>query len=189
MTDAHPTTDAPIQPVVAVVMGVSGTGKSTIAALLAERLAWPFAEGDDFHSAANVTKMRAGHPLTDTDRWPWLATVADWIGERQRARGGGIVTCSALRRSYRDRLRAGNSRIQFLCLTAEPALLKSRIDQRGTHYMPSSLLASQLSILEPLQPDEPGAVLDSTAAPEVIVAAAIAHLRLSQTAVANTGLF
>ena len=170
--------DAPIRPQVAVVMGVSGTGKSTVAALLAERLGWPFAEGDGFHPAANVAKMRAGEPLTDADRRPWLAVVADWIGDRERAGGGGVVTCSALRRSYRDQLRAGNSQVHFLCLTAEPGLLRSRMEQRRDHYMPPSLLASQLATLEPLQPDEPGTELDSAATPDQIVTAAIAALRL-----------
>src|SRR4051812_40772386 len=101
------TTDgAAIRPLVAVVMGVSGTGKSTVAALLATRLGWPFAEGDEFHPPGNVARMRAGTPLTDEDRWPWLASIADWITERSRAGTGGIVTCSALKRSYRDRLRS-----------------------------------------------------------------------------------
>ncbi len=175
--------DAAIQPVVAVVMGVSGTGKSTIAALLAERLGWPFAEGDDFHPAANVAKMRAGYPLTDADRWPWLAEVAAWIGERERVGGGGIVTCSALRRSYRDRLRAGHPQTQFLCLTAEPDLLTARMENRSAHYMPSSLLESQLSTLEPLQPDEPGRSLDSSQPLDAIVATALALIRPGQDAV------
>ncbi|HST80260.1 MAG TPA: gluconokinase [Kineosporiaceae bacterium] len=168
--------DAPVQRSVVVVMGVSGTGKSTVAAVLAARLGWPFAEGDDFHPAVNVAAMRAGRPLTDADRWPWLASVATWIGERERAGTGGIVTCSALRRSYRDRLRTGHSRVRFLCLTAEPELIASRMAQRSGHYMPTSLLASQLSTLEPLEPDEPGTLVDSAQSLEAIVTAAIDFL-------------
>jgi gluconokinase len=170
------TAGAAPQPVVVVVMGVSGTGKSTVAAVLAERLGWPFAEGDDFHPAGNVTKMRAGQPLTDADRWPWLASVATWIGERERAGTGGVVTCSALRRSYRDRLRGGHPQVQFLCLTAEPELIASRMAHRSGHYMPASLLASQLSTLEPLESDERGQFVDSAQPLEAVVAAAIDFL-------------
>ena len=108
---------APIAPIVVVVMGVSGTGKSTVAAALVRDLGWPFAEGDDFHSAANIAKMHAGHPLTDADRRPWLEAIAAWIGEREAAGTGGIVTCSALKRSYRDLLRRGHPDVRFLCLT------------------------------------------------------------------------
>ncbi|MBV9593453.1 MAG: gluconokinase [Actinobacteria bacterium] len=147
-------------PVVGVIMGASGTGKSTVAGLLAHRLGWPSAEGDDFHSAANVAKMHAGHPLTDADRWPWLRTVAAWIGEREAAGTGGIVTCSALKRSYRDLLRDGHPDVRFVCLVGDRDLIRQRMEHRTDHFMPPSLLDSQLATLEPLQPDEPGGVVD-----------------------------
>src|SRR5580698_10478573 len=137
-------------------MGVSGTGKSTIARLLAEDLGWASAEGDDFHSAANVAKMHAGHPLTDEDRLPWLKAIADWIGVREAAGDGGVVTCSALKRSYRDLLRAGHPDVRFICLIGSHDLLEQRLEHRAGHFMPASLLDSQLDTLEPLQPDEPG---------------------------------
>ncbi|HSY15696.1 MAG TPA: gluconokinase, partial [Jatrophihabitantaceae bacterium] len=137
-----------LRPVIAVVMGVSGTGKSTIAALLASKLGWPMAEGDDFHSAANVAKMHAGHPLTDEDRWPWLHSIADWIGERERAGDGGVVTCSALKRAYRNLLVDGHPDVRFVCLVGSRALLADRIGHREGHFMPASLLDSQLDTLE-----------------------------------------
>jgi gluconokinase len=140
-----------------VVMGVTGTGKSTVMAALAERLGWPTAEGDDFHSPANVAKMRAGQPLTDADRWPWLEAIASWIGERERAGESAIVSCSALRRAYRDVLRQDHASVWFAHLATPPALIADRLEQRRGHYMPPSLLTSQLETLEPLEPDEPGA--------------------------------
>jgi gluconokinase len=167
---------ATIRPVIAVVMGVSGTGKSTIAGLLAADLGWPSAEGDDFHSAANVAKMHAGHPLTDADRLPWLQAIAAWITTREAAGTGGIVTCSALKRSYRDLLRTGNSDVRFICLVAGHDTLQQRMEHRPGHFMPASLLKSQLDTLEPLAADEPGATIDSTRAPAEVEAAALAVL-------------
>jgi gluconokinase len=155
-----------------VVMGVSGSGKSTVAVELARELGWEFAEGDDFHPPRNVEKMRAGTPLTDEDRWPWLRDLAAWIGEHERAGRSVVVTCSALQRSYRDLLRDGHPSVWFAHVTADPAVLRERVEQRTGHYMPSSLLESQLATLEPLQPDEPGAAI-SGAGP---VAAVTAHL-------------
>ena len=148
--------DAPATTTV-VVMGVSGSGKSTVAAELVRRLGWEFAEGDDFHPARNVELMRAGTPLTDEDRWPWLRELAAWIGEHERAGRSVVVTCSALKRSYRDLLREGHPSVWFAHVTADRALIRERVEQRTGHYMPSSLLDSQLTTLEPLQPDEPGA--------------------------------
>ena len=111
-------------------MGVSGSGKSTVAATLVDRLGWEFAEGDDFHPAANVEKMRAGHPLDDEDRWPWLRSLAAWIGEHERAGRSVVVTCSALKRSYRDLLRDGHPSVWFAHVTATPELIRERVEHR-----------------------------------------------------------
>ncbi len=146
-------------PTTVVIMGVTGTGKTTVMEALAARLGWPTAEGDAFHSLANVEKMRAGQPLTDADRWPWLESIATWIGERERAGESGLVTCSALRRVYRDLLRRDHPSVWFAHLVAPEPVLAERMEQRRGHYMPVSLLASQLDTLEPLGPDEPGLVV------------------------------
>lgn len=142
-----------------VVMGVSGAGKTTLARALAARLGWEYDEGDDLHPPANVAKMRAGQPLDDADRWPWLRAVAARIGAREAAACSSVVTCSALRRRYRDVLREGHPSVRFVHVTVAPALLEARLDRRTGHYMPPSLLASQLATLEPLGPDEPGVVV------------------------------
>lgn len=142
-----------------VVMGVSGSGKSTVAAELVQRLGWDFAEGDDFHPPANVAKMRAGQPLDDEDRWPWLRTIASWVGEHEAAGKSAVVTCSALKRRYRDLLRDGHRSVWFAHVTADPELIRSRVEQRAGHYMPPSLLGSQLDALQDLEPDEPGAAV------------------------------
>jgi gluconokinase len=156
-------------PLAIVVMGVSGSGKSTVAAQLVERLGWEFAEGDDFHPEANVAKMQAGIPLEDEDRWPWLRTLADWIGDQERAGRSVVVTCSALKRSYRDLLRDGHPSVWFAHVTADPDLLRDRLGSRTGHYMPASLLESQLAALEPLQDDEPGAAVSGAGAPGEVV--------------------
>jgi gluconokinase len=148
-----------------VVMGVSGAGKSTVAAELVARLGWDFAEGDEFHPPENVEKMRAGIPLDDEDRWPWLRRLGDWIGEHEAAGRNAVVTCSALKRAYRDLLRDGHPSVWFAHVRAAPELIRDRVDQRTGHYMPPSLLGSQLSTLEPLQPDEPGAMASGVAPP------------------------
>jgi gluconokinase len=153
-----------------VVMGVTGTGKSTVMGALADRLGWATAEGDDFHSAANVEKMRSGRPLTDSDRRPWLEAVASWIGERERAGESAIVACSALRRAYRDVLRRDHKSVWFAHLAAPTALIADRLERRRGHYMPPSLLTSQLETLEPLDPDEPGAVFAANRPPDEIAA-------------------
>jgi gluconokinase len=148
-----------------VVMGVSGAGKSTVAAELVRRLGWDFAEGDEFHPAANVEKMHSGHPLTDEDRWPWLRSLAAWIGEHEAAGKSAVVTCSALRRSYRDVLCEGHPSVWFAHVRAAPDLIQRRVEARQGHYMPPSLLGSQLETLEPLEPDEPGAQISGVDPP------------------------
>jgi len=139
-----------------VVMGVSGVGKSVVAQALAESTGWKMVEGDDFHSAANVEKMRSGQPLDDEDRWPWLQSIADWIGEQERAGHSSIVTCSALKRRYRDLLREEHPSVRFCQLDVATASLQARMKARTDHFMPPSLLHSQLRTLEPLEADEPG---------------------------------
>lgn len=141
-------------PRVLVVMGVSGSGKTTVGAMLAGRLGWEFVDGDDFHSAANVAKMHAGHPLTDEDRWPWLDSIARWIDAVRATDGRGVVACSALRRTYRDRLAAGRPDVALVFLEGGEALIAARQAARHGHYMPASLVASQFATLEPPGEDE-----------------------------------
>ncbi len=159
-----------------VLMGVSGAGKTTIMDALEARLGWPAAEGDSFHPAANVEKMRTGHPLTDEDRWPWLEALAAWIGEREAAGQSVLVSCSALKRSYRDLLRRGHPSVWFAHLVAPPGVIENRLEHRQGHYMPRSLLPSQLETLEPLQPDEPGARIEADGTPNQIVNKVLAQL-------------
>ena len=141
-------------PVVLIVMGVSGAGKSGIAEALRDRLGWPFQEGDALHPAANVQKMHAGIALTDADRAPWLAAIKGWIDARCAAGESGLITCSALKRAYRDFLIAGRSGVRLLYLKAEKSVLEDRLAHRQGHFMPASLLESQLATLEEPQADE-----------------------------------
>lgn len=143
-----------------VIMGVSGSGKTTVATLLAKRLGWPFEEGDDLHPAANVAKMHAGHPLTDADRWPWLDRIAGWIDEQLAAGHSGILTCSALKRAYRDRLR--RDEVVFVYLRGSHEQIADRLATRHGHFMPATLLDSQFADLEPPGPDERALTLDIT---------------------------
>jgi gluconokinase len=152
-----------------VVMGVSGSGKTTIARELVHRLGWEYAEGDDFHPAANVEKMRTGTPLDDDDRWPWLRSLAAWIGERAASGTSVVVTCSALKRSYRDLLRQNNPSVWFAHVTVGADVIQSRLSERRGHYMPASLLTSQLAALEPLQQDEPGLAIPGDGSPADVV--------------------
>ncbi|MDH6128142.1 gluconokinase [Kitasatospora sp. GP82] len=165
-----------IQRPIVVVMGVSGVGKTTVARLLAERLDLPYAEADDFHPPANIAKMTAGVPLDDEDRRPWLRALADWLGDRAQDGTGGVVTCSALKRQYRDILRAGCPDAFFLHLSGGHALIEDRLAHRTGHFMPSSLLDSQYATLEPLQPDEHGTVLDVAHTPAQLAELAAAAL-------------
>ncbi|GAA1173325.1 gluconokinase [Pseudonocardia alaniniphila] len=151
-----------------VVMGVSGVGKSSVAAELVRRTGWAFVEGDDLHPASNRAKMASGIPLDDDDRWPWLRRVAAWIGEQEAAGRDAVVTCSALKRSYRDLLCDGHPSARFVHLLAPPELISARITARRNHYMPPSLLESQLATLEPLQPDEPGIEVETTGDPAAV---------------------
>ena len=152
-----------------VVMGVSGSGKSTVGVALASHFAVPFLEGDAYHPADNVSKMSAGIPLDDDDRAGWLEALAAEIGQA-RAEGRGLVlSCSALKRRYRDLLRAADPALRFVHLAGPRELIAVRMHGRPGHYMPPSLLDSQLSILEPLQDDETGLTLDITLAPSALV--------------------
>lgn len=159
-----------------VVMGVSGCGKSAVGQRLAQALRVPFLEGDDFHTPANIAKMAAGTPLNDADRAGWLLILQQEIAAAT-ARGDGVVlSCSALKRRYRDVLREGDARLRFAHLDGPRELIAARLGARKDHYMPSSLLDSQLRDLEPLQPDEAGLRLDVSLTPDALVDA-ILHSR------------
>lgn len=172
-----PLPDPAAQPLHLVVMGVSGTGKSTIAQALHARLGWEFAEGDEFHPQANVDKMASGRPLMDEDRWPWLEALAAWTAERDAAGTPTLLTCSALRRSYRDLLRRGGAGTWFVHLVGDKGLLLERMSSRE-HFMPPSLLESQLDTLEPLEADERGAVYDVANPQERLARMVLAQLDL-----------
>ncbi|MEV4615888.1 gluconokinase [Kitasatospora sp. NPDC049258] len=144
-------------------MGVSGSGKSTTGRLLAERRGVPFVEGDTLHPAANIARMTAGHPLDDADREPWLRMLADRIRDATRTGQGAVLSCSALKRSYRDRLRAAGPGVWFLHLSLDRESARRRVAHRTGHFMPAALLDSQFDVLEPLGPDEPGLTVDAAA--------------------------
>ena len=164
------------RPTAVVVMGVSGSGKTTVAVDLARRLGWEFAEGDDHHPPANVEKMRSGAPLDDADREPWLRGLAAWIAGRERAGTSCVLTCSALKRRYRNLLREGNDAVWFVHVDVPEAVLVDRLARRTGHYMPASLLGSQLAALEPLAGDEPGLTVPGTGEPGEVVDAIVAAL-------------
>lgn len=147
-------------------MGVSGSGKSTVGAALARRLGVPFADADAFHPPANIAKMAAGTPLADDDRYPWLDAVGQWLAGHD---DGGVMSCSALKRRYRDRLRSHCVHIEFLHLTGSPDLIGRRQAGRPGHFMPSSLVESQFETLQPLDPDEHGMAVDVGQRVEAIV--------------------
>ncbi|MGX1972233.1 gluconokinase [Streptomyces kronopolitis] len=162
-------------PDVIVVMGVAGTGKTTIGPLVAAALGVPYAEGDDFHPPANIAKMSAGIPLDDHDRGPWLDAIGAWA--HGRAGRGGVVSSSALKRGYRDRLRAAAPGLVFLHLTGDRALIGARMAGRTGHFMPAALLDSQFATLEPLGRDEAGVAVDVAGTPQQIAERAVAALR------------
>jgi carbohydrate kinase (thermoresistant glucokinase family) len=161
-----------------VVMGVSGSGKSTVGRLLADRLGTPFVDGDDLHPAANVAKMASGIPLTDEDRAPWLAAVGRTLA--QAGPEGIVVACSALKRGYRDLIRAEAPDARFAELDGAPPLIADRMGARTDHFMPPALLSSQLATLQPLEVDEPGVRVDVTGSPEIVADAIVDALSRRQ---------
>ena len=161
---------------VLVVMGVSGSGKTTIARALAARLGWPYQEGDDLHPASNVAKMHAGIPLTDADRAPWLALIAAWIDARLAAGEPGVVTCSALKHAYREVLVGDRPHVRVLYLHADRMLIARRLAGRHGHFMPPSLLESQIATLEEPTPDEHALTVDVDGEADDVVDAVIRGL-------------
>ena len=161
-----------------VFMGVSGSGKSTAARAVQQQLGWEYAEGDDFHPPANVAKMSEGTPLTDDDRWGWLESLAEWTAERDAKGEPTIIACSALRRAYRDVLRRGGEGTFFVHSTGDKHMILERMNARE-HFMPPSLLESQLDILEPLEPDEQGMDVDPALAVDLIVAQVLDRIGLA----------
>jgi gluconokinase len=149
-----------------VVMGVSGSGKSTVGAALAQRLRVPFADADDFHPPANIAKMTAGEPLDDNDRYPWLEKIGEWLSDHP---GGGVMSASALKRKYRDQLRRHCPDLRLLLLSGSPEVIARRQASRPGHFMPASLLASQFATLEPLEADEHGLTIDADQNVDAIV--------------------
>jgi gluconokinase len=137
-----------------IVAGVSGSGKTTVGAMLAARLGWRFADADEFHPAANIEKMRAGVPLTDDERWPWLQAIGAWMDERVARDESAVVTCSALKRSYRDMLLRGRPQARMVFLATDREVLARRLAARHGHFFPQQLLGTQLADLELPQPDE-----------------------------------
>ena len=167
------------QPVVLVFMGVTGCGKTTVAAILAGRLGWPFEEGDGLHPQSNIEKMEAGRPLTDEDRKPWLLKVAEWVEERLDAHENGLITCSALKRSYRDMINRRGSGVVFVFLAGSRETIAARLAGRHGHFMPSRLLDSQFADLEEPTSDEPVIRVDVGPAPGVIAQDILEKLGLS----------
>lgn len=167
-------------PTVLVMMGVSGSGKSTVAALLAGRLGWPFADGDDFHTPEHIARMRAGHPLDDAARAPWLARIGAWIDARLAAGESGLIACSALRRAYRDALVRGRESVRIVYLEGGRALIAERLGRRRGHFMPARLLDSQFAALEPPGPEERPITVGIEEGPEAIAATIASRLGASQ---------
>jgi gluconokinase len=171
--------DTDKNPCALVVMGVSGSGKSTIADKLAERLGWTFEDGDRFHPPSNVAKMSAGVPLTDEDRWPWLRAIADEIDRVCKVGQHAVIACSALKRAYRDILVHGRNDVRIVYLSGTEELIASRLALRKGHFMPPGLLASQFKTLEPPDESEHPVTVSIDAAVEIIVDDIVRQLRLS----------
>jgi gluconokinase len=161
-----------------VVMGVSGCGKTTVAEGLAAVTGWRFAEGDAYHPRANIDKMASGTPLTDEDRLPWLERLASWIGQQEAAGRSSVLSCSALKRSYRDVLRSGAPDVRFVHVHGDRAVLEERLSTRAGHFFPARLLDTQLETLETLGADEAGVVVDLDLTPQEQVEAATTGLGL-----------
>ena len=166
-----------------IVMGVSGAGKSTIAALLAGRLGWTYEDADWFHPASNVEKMHSGQPLTDEDRWPWLQGIAAWIDATRREGGHGVIACSALKRAYRRTLAGDRADVRIVYLKGDRELIARRMITRHGHFMPPSLLDSQFATLEEPAADEKAVVVSIEARPPAVVEEIIARLSLAPTGV------
>ena len=166
-----------------VVMGVSGSGKSTVGAALAQRIGVPFADADDLHPPANIAKMTAGQPLDDHDRHPWLERIGEWLAARE---DGGVVSCSALKRSYRDQLRRHVPGLEFVHLEGSHEVISRRQASRPGHFMPASLLTSQFATLERLQPDEHGLVVDVDQSVDAIVEQAVHAFDHDSTSTTHT---
>ena len=166
-------------PCVLIVMGVSGSGKTTIATRLAERLGWKCEDGDRFHPASNVAKMSAGHPLTDEDRWPWLQAIADEIDRVCRADEHAVIACSALRRAYRDLLVHGRADVRIVFLKGTKALIADRLARRKDHFMPVGLLDSQFKTLEPPEAEERAIIVSIDATVDTIVEEIVRRLGMA----------
>ncbi|HEY4919928.1 MAG TPA: gluconokinase [Xanthobacteraceae bacterium] len=165
-----------------IVMGVSGSGKSTIGSLLVQRLHWEFEDADWLHPASNVEKMHSGIPLTDEDRWPWLHAVAGWIDQTRRAGGHGVVSCSALKRRYRDILIGDRADVRLVYLKGDETLIARRLATRHEHFMPRSLLHSQFEALEEPGTDEHPIIVPIEPPPREIVARILSALNIGEDA-------
>jgi gluconokinase len=163
-------------PPILVVMGVAGAGKTTVGELIAKGLGWPFVDGDDLHPQANIDKMRSGIPLTDADRAPWLEAIGDWIDARAARSEPGVVACSALKRAYRDRLRAGRPQVRIVYLRGSESQIAERLAHRSGHFWPAGLLATQFADLEPPGADEDPIVVGVEQPPEAVAKAVIDRL-------------
>jgi carbohydrate kinase (thermoresistant glucokinase family) len=166
-------------PLVIVLMGVSGSGKSTVGAELSRMLGWPFRDADSFHPPANIDKMSRGVPLTDADRWPWLDAIAQWIDDRLSHCAPGIVSCSALKRAYRRRIVGGRARVGLVYLKGEIGSIAARLAARTGHFMPAALLASQFEALEEPEPDERPVIVSIEEPPARIAATIVTKLGCS----------
>ncbi|WP_371501196.1 gluconokinase [Kitasatospora sp. NBC_00374] len=169
-------------PTVVMVMGVSGSGKTTVGTALARRRGVPFVEGDSLHPPANIAKMSSGRPLDDRDRAPWLRSVAGLIRAATRTGTGAVISCSALKREYRDLFLAAGPGVWFLYLALDREVAHERVAHRVGHFMPAQLIGSQYATLEPLAPDEPGLTVDARAEPRALLALAQAAIARSEAA-------